>query len=176
MVAIGFVAPLAAIESVYLIARGIARAVGARTDWLDYVQQLAAFSRMNPPDRIRFDEWRTYFVDLALMEGLGVLALVLMGIGVLVWRVRRRPWSRADLLLAGSLLAPLALYSVYSTGEVRMRHFSLALPWVMLAAAIGLDWLLRWLPRQRDLLAGVAAAVLVALAVPRMAELASAPS
>src|SRR5262249_8908321 len=42
--------------------------------------------------------------------------------------------------LAGSLLVPLALYSFYSTGEVRMRHFSLALPWVMLAAAIGVDW------------------------------------
>ena len=86
---------------------------------------------------MRFDEWPTYFVDLALMDGFGVLALVLIGIGVLVWRLRRTPRSRADLLLAGSLLVPLALYSVYSTGEVRLRHFSLAIPWVMLTAAVG---------------------------------------
>src|SRR5207302_6289117 len=116
MVAIGFVAPLATIESVYLIARGIGRAVGARTDWLDYVQQLAAFSRMNPPDRIRFDEWPTYFVDVALTDGLPVLVLLVLGIGLILWRVKNATRSRADLLLAGSLLVPLAFYSVYSTG------------------------------------------------------------
>ena len=94
---------------------------------------------MNPPDRVRFDQWPTYFVDLALMDGLGVLALLLVGIAVLCWRLSTT-WSHADLLLAGSLLVPLALYSFYSTGEVRLRHFSLALPWVMLTAALGLNW------------------------------------
>jgi hypothetical protein len=141
-------------------------------DWLDYVQQLATFSRMNPPDRVRFDEWPTYFVDLVLMDGPVVLALLVIGVGVLLMR---RRWSRADLLLAGSLLVPLALYSVYSTGEVRMRHFSLALPWVMLAAALGLDRLLcliRW-QRPAALVAGV---LLVGLAVPRTIDLATAPS
>ena len=49
---------------------------------------------MNPPDRVRSDEWPTYFVDTALMDGLGVLALLLLGIGVLLWRLRRRPWSQ----------------------------------------------------------------------------------
>ena len=73
------------------------------------------------------------------MDGLGVLALLWWASACCWWRLRRRPWSQADLLLAGSLLVPLALYSFYSTGEVRLRHFSLALPWVMLAAALGLD-------------------------------------
>jgi hypothetical protein len=172
----GFVIPLAVIEAAYLAARAIGRATSTRTDWLDYAQQLAAFSRMNPPDRVRFDEWPTFFVDLALMEGLGVLALLLIGIAVLAWRLRHRPWARADLLLAGSLLVPVALYSVYSTGEVRMRHFSLALPWVMLAAALGLAWLAARFGRyERWALAG-ATAVLAVLAVPRTAALDSAPS
>src|SRR5258708_27719426 len=131
---------------------------------------------MNPPDRARFDEWPTYFVDLALMDGLGELALLLVGIGVLAWRVRRTPWSRADLLLAGSLLIPLALYSVYSTGEVRMRHFSLALPWLMLAAAFGLQWLAAQLGRfDRYALAGVLA-VLAVSALPRIVALDAASS
>jgi hypothetical protein len=176
LVGIGFVAPLVAIESGYLAARGIGRAAGARTDWLDYVQQLAAFSRMNPPDRVRLDEWPTYFVDLALMDGLGVLALLLLGIGIIAWRLRSQPWSRPDLLLAGSLVVPLALYSVYSTGEVRLRHFSLALPWVMLAAGLALDTLAR-LTKGRDgwALAGMLA-VLVVAAVPRIVALDSSPS
>src|SRR5258708_4788333 len=135
---------------------------------------------MNPPDRARFDEWPTYFVDLALMDGLGELALLLVGIGVLAWRVRRTPWSRADLLLAGSLLVPLALYSVYSTGEVRLRHFSLALPWVMLTAAIGLQWLVLFafaFARQRQTWAlASAVGLLTLLAVPRVVALDSAPS
>jgi hypothetical protein len=176
IMAVGFVSPLAAIEAAYLIARGIGRATGTRTDWLDYAQQLAAFSRMNPPDRVRFDQWPTFFVDLALMDGLGVLALLLVGIAVVVWRLRCRPWSRADLLLAGSLLIPVALYSVYSTGEVRMRHFSLALPWVMLAAALGLAWLTSALGRNQHWARAAALTVLVALAVPRIIALDSAPS
>jgi hypothetical protein len=173
LLASGFLLPLAGIEVAYLTARGIGRIAGAQTNWLDYAQQLAAFSRMNPPDRLRFDEWPTYFVDLWLMDGALVLALMLVGIVVLL---ARRRWSRADLLLAGSLLVPLALYSVYSTGEVRIRHFSLALPWVMLAAALGLDWLLRRLPARREAVAAAAVAVLVVLAVPRSVELATAPS
>ena len=176
VVAIGFLGPLVVIEVAYLIARGIGRAAGARTEWLDYVQQLAAFSRMNPPDRVRFDEWPTYFVDLALMEGFGVLALMLIGVGVVAWRVRRQPWSRADLLLAGSLLVPLALYSVYSTGEVRLRHFSLALPWVMLAAGIGLDSLARLMRGRERLALGAVLGLVVVAALPRVVALDSAPS
>src|SRR5262249_5397660 len=112
-IGVGGLAPLAAIEAAYLLARALGRTAGARTDWLGHVPQLGAFSRMTPPDRLRFDQWPTYFVDLALMDGLGVLGLLLVGIGVLAWRLRRRSRSRADLLLAGSLLIPLALYSVY---------------------------------------------------------------
>ncbi|MCA1644712.1 MAG: glycosyltransferase family 39 protein [Chloroflexi bacterium] len=172
----GFVTPLAAIEAAYVVARGIGRLTGTRTDWLDYAQQLAAFSRMNPPDRVRFDEWPTYFVDLALMDGVGVLALLLVGIAVLAARVRQKPWSRADLLLAGSLLVPLALYSVYSTGEVRLRHFSLALPWVMLAAALGLRWLAARMGRYERWAVAAATGLVVVLALPRIAALDSAPS
>ncbi len=176
LITAGFVSPLVAIEAAYLVARATGRATSTRTDWLDYVQQLATFSRMNPPDRVRFDEWPTFFVDLALMDGVGVLALLLVGIAVLAWRVRARPWARADLLLAGSFLVPVVLYSVYSTGEVRMRHFSLALPWVMLAAALGLQWLAARLGRyERWAIAG-AVTVLAVLAVPRIAALDSAPS
>jgi hypothetical protein len=172
----GFLSPLAAIEVAYLAARAIGRATSTRTDWLDYVQQLAAFSRMNPPERVRFDEWPTFFADFALMDGLGVLTLLLVGIVVLVWRVRAKPSARAELLLAGSLLIPVALYSVYSTGEVRMRHFSLALPWVMLAAALGLAWLASHAGRyERWARAGVMT-ILTVLAVPRIAALDSAPS
>jgi hypothetical protein len=169
----GFIAPLLLIEAAYLGARAIGRSAGVQTNWLDYVQQLATFGRMNPPDRLRFDEWPTYFVDVALMDGLPVLALLLIGIGVLIFR---RQWSRANLLLAGSLLVPLALYSVYSTGEVRMRHFSLALPWVMLAAAIAVDRLVRLLPARRDLATALAVGVMVVLALPRTVALATPPS
>jgi len=172
-VAAGFVAPLFVIEAAYLVARAVGRAAGARMEWLDYVQQLATFSRMNPPDRVRFDEWPTYFVDIALMDGPWVLALVLVGIAVLLLRKR---WSRADLLLAGSLLVPLALYSVYSTGEVRMRHFSLALPWVMLAAALAVDRLVGLLPARRNLLTAAGALALIVLAIPRTVALATPPS
>ncbi len=173
-VAGGFVLPLVVIEAAYLVARAIGRAAGARTDWVDYVQQLAAFSRMNPPDRVRLDEWPTYFVNVALMDGPLVLALLVLGIVVLL---ARRRWSRADLLLAGSLLVPLLLYSVYSTGEVRMRHFSLALPWVMLAAALGLDRLLRLGPARRMSLATTSVVVLlIGLALPRTIDLATTPS
>jgi hypothetical protein len=175
-IASGFAAPLVLIEGLYLAARWSGRLAGAKTDWLDYVQQLAAFSRMNPPDRLRFDQWPTYFVDVALMDGLGVLVLLLVGIGVLVGRLRRRPWARTDLLLAGSLLVPLALYSVYSTGEVRLRHFSLAIPWVMLAAGLGLRWLASLTRRFEPIAIGAAVAALGVFAVPRVVALDTAPS
>jgi hypothetical protein len=170
---IGFGLPLLLVEIAYLAARGIARAANARADWLDYAQQLVAFARMNPPDRWRFDQWPTYFVDIALMDGLPVLALLLLGIAVLVLR---HHWTRPNLLLAGSLLIPLALYSVYSTGEVRMRHFSLALPWVMLAAALGLERLASLARARQQTLTVVALVVLVALASPRLIALATPPS
>jgi 4-amino-4-deoxy-L-arabinose transferase-like glycosyltransferase len=176
LVGAGFLVAPVAIEAGYLAARGVGRAAGARTDWLDYAQQLAAFSRMNPPDRVRFDQWPTYFVDLGLMDGLGVLALLLVGFGVMAWRIRRRPRSRADLLLAGSLLVPLALYSVYSTGEVRLRHFSLAIPWVMLCAALGLQWLVSVARRYEIWALAGAVSLLVVTAVPRVVALDSAPS
>ena len=54
----------------YLVAREVGRLTNTRTEWLDYAQQLVAFTRMNPPDRVRLDEWPTYFADLALMDGL----------------------------------------------------------------------------------------------------------
>jgi hypothetical protein len=175
-IGLGGLAPLAIIESAYLAARAFGRAAGARVDWLDYLQQLAAFTRMNPPDRLRPDEWPTYFVDIALMDGIAVLALLLVGIAVLLARLRRRPWRRADLLLFGSLLVPLALYSIYSTGEVRLRHFSLAIPWVMLAAALGLDWLASFARQYRTHVTALATAVLVIVALPRVAALDSAPN
>ena len=172
-VAGGLVAPLVVIQVAYLAARAIGRGAGVQTQWLDYVQQLATFSRMNPPDRLRFDEWPTYFVDVALMDGPLALALLLLGIVVLL---ARRRWSRADLLLAGSLLVPLVLYSVYSTGEVRMRHFSLALPWVMLASALAVDRLVRLLAVRREAATALAVVVLVVLALPRTWALITAPS
>jgi hypothetical protein len=99
-----------------------------------------------------------------------------IGLGVLAWRIRRRRWSRADLLLAGSLVVPLALYSVYSTGEVRLRHFSLAIPWVMLCAALGLQWLVAMVRRYEIWALAGAVSVLVVAAVPRVVALDSAPS
>jgi hypothetical protein len=76
------------------------------------------------------------------------------------------------------LLLPLVLYSFYSTGEVRLRHFSLALPWVMLAAGLGLQWLVGLVKvrcYERSALSG-AVALLTILAVPRVNALATAPS
>jgi dolichyl-phosphate-mannose-protein mannosyltransferase len=170
---VGFVLPPALIELAYLAARGLARAGGVIPTWLDYAQQLVAFSRMNPPDRIRFDEWPTYFVDVALMDGPLVLGLLIVGTLVVLARGR----SRADRLLLGSLLVPLAIYSIYSTGEVRMRHFSLLLPWMALAAAIGIASLARLVPkRQSGLVAALLTGLAVVLALPRAVSLATPPS
>jgi hypothetical protein len=169
----GFLLPPALIELAYLAARGLGRTAGAATDWLDYAQQLVAFSRMNPPDRIRFDEWPTWLVDIALMDGLLVLGLFLIGTVTLLLRLKSS--SRADRLLLASLLVPLAIYSVYSTGEVRMRHFSLALPWLALAAAWGMLTLGRLVRRPR-LVPAALTTLAVLLALPRAVNLATAPS
>jgi dolichyl-phosphate-mannose-protein mannosyltransferase len=184
---VGFFAPLALIEGAYLLARAIGRATGTPTDWLDYVQQFANFTRMNPPDRLHFDEWPTYFVDVALMDGFALLALLLLGIGLVLWRLRASTRSRADLVLAASLLVPVLLYDagVSPTSEVRLRYFSLALPWGMLAAALALDWLVGHLarlwrgprePLMRNWLVGLAAGGLTLLALPRIIALDGAPS
>lgn len=175
MVGAGFLAPLAAVQAAYLVAAGVGRLAGAPMGWVDYAHQMVDFTRMNTP-RIRVDEWPTYFADVALMDGLGVLALLLLGVGVLVWRLRRAPRTRADMLLAGSLLVPLLVYSMYSTGEVRLRHFSLALPWVMLAAALALQQLASLFNQRRTaaLVCGVVAVVVAA--VPRIVALDTAPS
>ena len=82
----------------------------------------------------------------------------------------------ADLLLAGSLLVPLALYIVYSTGEVRLRHFSLALPWVMLAAALALHKISSYARRYNDRALATGLAVHTLLADPRLvADVANSP-
>jgi 4-amino-4-deoxy-L-arabinose transferase-like glycosyltransferase len=168
---VGFAVPPFVFELGYLALRGVARLAGASPTWLDYGQQLAAFSRMNPPDRIRLDQWPTYFVDVALMDGPLVLALFVAGTLLVLGRGR----SRADLLLLGSVLVPLAVYSVYSTGEVRMRHFSLALPWVALAAGVGIGRIAEAV--RRPMLVSTALALgLVLLGLPRAVSLASAPS
>jgi hypothetical protein len=56
-----------------------------------------------------------------------------------------------------------------------MRHFSLALPWVMLAAALALERIASFVGR-RDLLIGGAVALVLALAVPRVVALDSPPN
>ncbi len=60
---------------------------------------------------------------------------------------------------------------------MRLLHFSLALPWVMLCAALGLNWLAGLVGRARQewLLAG-AGAVLVLAALPRIVALDGAPN
>jgi len=176
VLAAGALMPLATIELAYVVARWIGRTSGVRADFLDYAQQMVAFIHMNPPDLWRPDEWPTYFVDLAFMDGLPVLALFLVGIGILVLHLRGRHTSQSEMLLIGSVLVPLALYSVYSTGEVRMRHFSLALPFVMLAASIGLERLARIAGNCGGLVLVVACVLLAAIGTPRTSALVSDPS
>ncbi|MDQ6669571.1 MAG: hypothetical protein M3069_02210, partial [Chloroflexota bacterium] len=160
------------IEAAFLAAQTIGHAFGASPGFLDYAHQFVNFARMNPPSRARVDQWPTFFADLLMMDGLAVLALFLVG---LVALLLRRQWSRPNLLLATSLVFPLVLFSVYSSGEVRMRNFSPALPWAMLVAAHGLCWLAEHLRYPR---AVSAAGVLVVglLALPRDLAIASAPS
>jgi hypothetical protein len=57
-----------------------------------------------------------------------------------------------------------------------MRHFSLALPWVMLASALGLERLTRLARRGQPHLIGVALVVLATLAVPRIVALDTPPN
>jgi hypothetical protein len=129
---------------------------------------LAAYWQQHPVI-IRADQWPTFFVDLALLDGIPVLMLLLAG----VLTALVRPKRRQDVLLLTALLLPVALYSVYVAGAVRSRAFSLALPWVMLAAAVGLNALIR--QRQQAFMA-VATAALVLLALPRDWEILSAPN
>jgi Dolichyl-phosphate-mannose-protein mannosyltransferase len=168
----GFLLPLVTIEGAFLAAQAMGRAFGANPGFLDYAHQFANFVRMNPPSRARFDQWPTFFADLGLMDGVTVLVLFLVGIVVLVLR---SSWPRPNVLLATSLLLPLVLFSVYSSGEVRMRNFSSALPWAMLAAAHGLWWIAEHVPKPRA--AAATALVLVGLlALPRDLAIVSAPS
>jgi hypothetical protein len=70
----------------------------------------------------------------------------------------------------------VALYSVYSTGEVRLRHFSLAIPWVMLAASLGLNWLAGLFRTRQSWVLPALVAALVGAAAPRVFALDAAPS
>ncbi len=168
----GFLLPLVVIEATFLAAQAVGNAFGATPGFLDYAHQFANFARMNPPSRARFDQWPTFFADLGMMDGLPVLALFLVGLAVLLIR---RAWSRPNVLLATSLLLPLVLFSVYSSGEVRMRNFSLALPWAMLVTAQGLWWLAQHLRYPRAVAAS-ALLLIGLLALPRDLAIASAPS
>ena len=136
--AAGCLLPILAIEAAFLTAQALSTAAGSTPGFLDYAHQFVNFMRMNPASRARLDQWPTFFADLGLMDGLPLLALLRRRPGVLVVR---RTWSRADALLAVCLFVPVVLFSVYSSGEVRMRNFSVALPWAMLLAALGLYWL-----------------------------------
>lgn len=169
---VGFVIPLSVIEGAYLVATAIGHAYGATMDWVDYPHQIVNFYRMNPPSRLRFDQWPTYFSDVAFMEGLPVLALLVLGVIILLVR---RSWTRADVLLASSLLVPLFLFTVYSSGEIRMRNFSLALPWLMLTVGLGLWWVADHLRYPRAAAVVILAAIGL-LAVQRDVALVDAPS
>ena len=119
-------------------AASVAPPARAPTSWTT-PSNWSAFTRMNPPDRVRFDEWPTYFVDLALMDGLGVLALLLVGIGVLRLAsaasaaVARRP--AAGRLAAGAAGAvqrvldrrgpPAALLAGHAVGHAGGRRIGL---------------------------------------------------
>ncbi|MBV9581593.1 MAG: hypothetical protein JO057_23695, partial [Chloroflexi bacterium] len=168
----GFVLPLAILELAFLGAQALAAAVGATPGFVDYIHQFINFMRMNPASRARLDQWPTFFADLGLLDGLPELAVLLLGAGVLLIR---RTWSRADVLLATSLFVPVVLFSVYSSGEVRMRNFSVALPWAMLVAALGLCWIAertRW----PTLVAAVGVCALGLVALPRDLAIITAPS
>lgn len=174
--ATGFVAPLAVIEGAYLIARVVGRGFGATAGWPDYVQQIAAYWQQHPVI-IRFDQWPSFITYLWFMDGAPVLALLLIGIISALFRPKRP----ADVLLLTALLMPVLLYSVYVAGAVRMRAFSLALPWVMLAAALGLDVVVSYARRivpnvSTAILTAATLVVLGTLAIPRTLDLMSAPN
>jgi hypothetical protein len=169
---VGFVAPLAIIEAGFLGAQAVAYGAGATPGFLDYAHQFVNFARMNPASRARLDQWPTFFVDLGLMDGLALLGLFLLGGALMIARQSR---SRCDLLVAAFLLVPLVLFTVYSSGEIRMRNFSYVLPWVMLVAASGLWWIADRLPRSR-LFGATALGVLLVVALPQDLAVISAPS
>jgi hypothetical protein len=169
---VGVVLPLAIFEGAFLGAQAIGALSGVAPGFLDYAHQFVNFMRMNPASRARLDQWPTFFADLGLMDGLPVVALFVLGIGVLALR---RPWSRADMFLVLSLLVPVVLFSVYSSGEVRMRNFSAALPWAMLLAAVGVNWVAER-TRYPGWVAAAAVCLLGLFAVQRDVELVTAPS
>lgn len=170
---VGFLLPIGVFEGAFLAAQAIGRAYGTNPDFLDYAHQFVNFMRMNPATRSRIDQWPTVFADLGLMDGLPVLAFFMVGLVSLV--TRPRSWTPPSVFLALSLLMPLVLFSVYSSGEVRMRNFSVALPWIMLTAAIGLCWLAQRTRFTAAILTG-ACAVLGLLALPRAMAIVTAPS
>lgn len=170
---VGFLVSILLIEGAFLAAQALGRAYGANPEFLDYAHQFVNFMRMNPASRSRIDQWPTFFADLGLMDGLPVLGLFVLGVVSVL--VRPRSWTRPDVFLAVSLVMPLVLFSVYSSGEVRMRNFSVTLPWVMLAAAIGLCWLAEQ-TRFATLIVTGACAVLAVLALPRGISIVTAPS
>jgi 4-amino-4-deoxy-L-arabinose transferase-like glycosyltransferase len=168
----GFLLPIAAIEAAFLAAQALGSAVGSSPGFLDYAHQFVNFMRMNPASRARLDQWPTFFADLGLMDGLPLVALFIVGLTALIVR---RAWSRADALLSVCLFVPVVLFSVYSSGEVRMRNFSVALPWAMLLAALGLCWLADRTHFPNPITAA-ALALLVVLALPRDISIITAPS
>jgi Dolichyl-phosphate-mannose-protein mannosyltransferase len=170
--ALGFVAPLAVVEVAFLAAQGMGRVYGATPGFLDYAHQFANFVRMNPPSRRRFDQWPTFFADLGLMDGLPMLGLLLIGIVALI---ARRRWTSVELVLVAFFGVPLVLFSVYSSGEVRMRNFSVALPWAMLVASIGL-WGLADQLRYSRIVAAVGLLAVGAVVLPHDVQIVTAPN
>jgi hypothetical protein len=168
----GFVAPLALIEAAFLGTQAIGYAYGVTPGFLDYAHQFVNFVRMNPASRIRLDQWPTFFADLGLMDGIPLLAVFLVG---LVTTLVRRPWSRREVLVAAFVVVPLVLFSVYSSGEIRMRNFSYILPWVMLVGASGVWWIADRLPYSR-LAAALLVGALVCVALPNDLAIVGAPT
>lgn len=196
--ALGFLAPVVALQAALVALKALARTFGATADWPGYLEQLRAFSANNPP-RPRLEQWPTFLVDATLMDGPLVVALALLGLAVALAPRRalagRREHPAAcqvtavalatpgralpDLLLASSILLPVGLFTVYTTGEVRMRFFSAGLPWMALAAGVGLQALGTWASRHRlpgQLASSALLALAVGLALPRAVELATPPN
>ena len=172
----GLVAPLIVIEGAYLATRFVAGGFGASAAWPDYAQQIAAYLQQHPLI-IRFDQWPSFFTYLWFMDGALMLVLLLIGV---VW-TSVRPKRPADVLLLTALLMPVLLYSVYVAGAVRMRAFSLALPWVMLGAALGLNVVVSFVRRLAPavnpaVLSSIVLVVLGVVAIPRTLDLVSAPN
>jgi membrane protein YqaA with SNARE-associated domain len=168
----GFLAPLVVVELGFLAAQGVGRTYGASPGFLDYAHQFANFVRMNPPSRTRVDQWPTFFADLGLMDGLPMLGLLVIGLVAMI--VRRSRWG-AEIVLGAFFVIPLVLFSVYSSGEVRMRNFSVALPWAMIVAAIGLWWLAERV-RYPGLVASAGLALVAIIVLPRDVSIVTAPS